>query len=116
MKLNKIYFELDKATIRPEAISSLDEIFMVMKEFPELKIEIGSHTDARASKEYNLDLSQRRAKATKAYLLNKGISENRLKAIGYGEKRLLNDCNGDSKCSEEEHQQNRRSEFRVIEE
>jgi len=116
MQLNTIYFELDKATIRPEAISSLDEISMVLQKYPNLNIEIGSHTDARASKEYNLDLSQRRAKATRAYLLEKGISENRLRAVGYGERRLLNDCDSDSNCSEEEHQKNRRSEFRVVDE
>jgi len=116
MQLNTIYFELDKATIRPEAISSLDEISMVLQKYPNLNIEIGSHTDARASKEYNQKLSQRRAVATRDYLIKKGISENRLRAVGYGEQRLLNDCTNSTNCTEEEHQKNRRSEFRVVKE
>jgi len=116
LQLNTIYFELDKATIRPEAISSLDEISMVLQKYPNLIIEIGSHTDARATTEYNQKLSQRRAVATRDYLIKKGISENRLRAVGYGEQRLLNDCTNSTNCTEEEHQKNRRSEFIIIKE
>lgn len=116
LQLNTIYFELDKATIRSEAISSLNEIIKVLQKYPNLNIEIGSHTDARASKEYNQKLSQRRATATRNYLIDKGISAARLKAVGYGEQRLLNDCTTLSKCTEEEHQKNRRSEFIIMRE
>ena len=116
LQLNEIYFELDKAEIRTKAEESLDKIASVMLEMPTIKVEIGSHTDSRADDAYNLELSQRRATATRNYLIAKGISADRLTAKGFGETKLLNKCTNETKCSAKEHQLNRRSEFRVISE
>jgi len=89
-----------------------------MQEYPKMEIELGSHTDCRASIAYNEKLSDRRAKASAAYIKSKISNPDRIYGKGYGESRLVNDCacegNVKSDCSEEEHQKNRRTEFRVI--
>jgi outer membrane protein OmpA-like peptidoglycan-associated protein len=79
-----------------------------------MEIDFGSHTDSRGSDVYNKNLSQRRTDAAKAYLVQKGIAANRVVASGYGEDRLLNQCKNGVKCSDEEHQMNRRTEVKVI--
>ena len=109
-----IYFDLDKSNIRPDAEVELQKIVEVLKEYPDMKIDIRSHTDSRASDSYNLRLSDRRAKSTLEYLVTHGIDRRRLTARGYGETMLLNNCSNGVKCSEAEHQLNRRSEFIVI--
>ncbi len=114
LKLNPIYFDLDKSFIRPDAAIELDKIIDVMNEYPNMKIEIGSHTDSRALMWYNRRLSDRRARSTRMYLIRNGISGERITSKGYGESVLLNHCGNDVKCSEEEHQLNRRSEFIVL--
>jgi outer membrane protein OmpA-like peptidoglycan-associated protein len=86
-----------------------------MKEYPKMKIDIRSHTDSRNVAQYNQKLSQQRADATKAWLIKKGISSERLKASGYGELRLVNACADGITCTEEQHQENRRSEFIILE-
>jgi len=106
-----IYFDLDKSNIRREAALDLAKILDVMAEYPNMKIDIRSHTDSRASSKYNQGLSQRRAKSTRDWLIKNGISPDRLTAKGYGETQLVNRCSDGVKCTEEEHQQNRRSEF-----
>ena len=106
-----IYFDLDKSNIRPEAALDLAKILDVMAEYPNMKIDIRSHTDSRASFKYNEGLSERRAKSTKDWLIKNGINPNRLTSKGYGETQLVNKCSDDVQCTEEEHQQNRRSEF-----
>jgi outer membrane protein OmpA-like peptidoglycan-associated protein/tetratricopeptide (TPR) repeat protein len=106
-----IYFDLDKSNIRQEAALDLAKILDVMAEYPNMKIDIRSHTDSRASFKYNEGLSERRAKSTMDWLIKKGISSNRLTSKGYGETQLVNRCSDDVQCTEEEHQQNRRSEF-----
>ncbi|HSD08658.1 OmpA family protein [Flavobacterium sp.] len=106
-----IYFDLDKSNIRREAALDLAKILDVMAEYPNMKIDIRSHTDSRASFKYNQGLSQRRAKSTRDWLIKNGISPNRLTAKGYGETQLVNRCSDGVKCTEAEHQQNRRSEF-----
>jgi len=106
-----IYFEFDKSDIRPEAALDLAKILDVMGEYPNMKIDIRSHTDSRGSFKYNLGLSERRAKSTKDWLIKNGISPNRLSSKGYGETQLFNNCSDGVKCTDEEHQQNRRSEF-----
>src|SRR6056297_2979192 len=85
-----------------------------MKNYPMLKIEIGSHADARGSNKYNMDLSQRRAESTLEYLVNHGISRDRLVPKGYGEEVPLNDCTRPNMCTEEQYAKNRRSEFTEI--
>ncbi len=114
LKLNPIYFDLDKSDIRPDAAAELDKIVALMKAHPEIKLSMESHTDSRNTKAYNLQLSQRRAKATMQYLIDHGIDPKRLKAKGFGETRLVNKCSDGVKCTEEEHQMNRRTEFMII--
>ncbi len=112
-ELENIYFDFDKATIRPDAAKELDKLVDLMKnEYPDLVIEIGSHTDRRGSKAYNEKLAERRAKSTYDYLVSKGISPDRIVEYkGYGETRPAIDC---ERCSEKEHQLNRRSMFKVV--
>ena len=114
LNIPMIHFDLDKSNIRPDAEVELQKIVEVLKEYPDMKIDIRSHTDSRASDAYNLRLSDRRAKSTLEYLVSHGIDRRRLTARGYGETMLLNNCGNGVKCSEAEHQLNRRSEFIVI--
>ena len=110
-----IYFDLDKSNIRPDAALQLEKILQVMKQYPTMKVDVRSHTDCRQTAKYNQALSDRRAKATIAWLVKNGVAADRLTGKGYGESQLVNDCGceptNESKCSEEEHQANRRSEF-----
>ena len=109
-----IYFDLDKWNIRPDAALELEKILDVMKQYPTMKIDVRSHTDSRASFKYNEKLSDRRAKSTMAWLVKNGVEESRLTGKGYGETQLVNKCADDVKCSEDEHQANRRSEFIIM--
>ena len=111
--LDNIYFDLDKYDIRPDAALELDKVVQLLKDNPRLKIEMGSHCDSREAEGYNQKLSENRAKATVDYLISKGVNSKRLTAKGYGETRLVNDCYDGVSCSEEEHQRNRRTEFKI---
>lgn len=114
--INPIFFDYDKSDITPQALIELDKVVFAMNNFPKLKIKIESHTDSRGKDEYNLTLSDARAKSTQTYLISKGIDTSRIEsAIGYGEKRLTNKCSNGVKCTEEEHFANRRSDFIVVE-
>lgn len=112
-----IYFDLDKYNIRYDAEVELQKVLAVMQKYPKLKIDIRSHTDCRGSYAYNTWLSDKRAKSTRSYLIEKGIDADRLTAKGYGESQLINhcECEGEQEvyCTEAEHQLNRRSEFVV---
>ena len=112
--LKTIYYDLDKANIRPDAAVELDKLAVILNQYPELKIELSSYTDTRASAKYNLVLSLRRAAAVVDYLIRKGISSDRLLVRYYGKTHLVNGCTDNVKCTEEQHQLNRRTEFRVI--
>jgi outer membrane protein OmpA-like peptidoglycan-associated protein/tetratricopeptide (TPR) repeat protein len=112
--IKMIYFDLDKWNIRPDAALELEKILDVMNQYPTMKIDVRSHTDCRASFKYNEKLSDRRAKSTMAWLVKNGVEESRLTGKGYGETQLVNKCADDVKCSEEEHQANRRSEFIIM--
>ncbi|MGW9685002.1 OmpA family protein [Flagellimonas sp. 2504JD1-5] len=115
IKIDNIYFDLNKAEIRPDAAQELNKIVEVMKEYPKMVIKIEAHTDARGSDRYNETLSDKRAKATGNYIASQGIDAERIEsAIGYGEKLLLNHCSNGVKCSTEEHDANRRSEFIIV--
>ena len=114
LSLRHIYFDLDKSNIRKDAKVELEKIVEVLTQNPTIKIEIGSHTDSRQSKAYNQALSQRRAKSTLDYLVQRGINKNRLTAKGYGETQLVNNCADGVSCSEAEHQLNRRSTFVIV--
>jgi outer membrane protein OmpA-like peptidoglycan-associated protein len=115
IKIGIIYFDLDKSYIRNDAAIELNKIVVLMREYPKMVIKIESHTDSRNTDSYNLALSDRRAKSTREYLISQGIKAQRLEsAIGYGESRLINKCTNGVKCSEAEHQLNRRSEFIIL--
>ncbi|MDN3668739.1 OmpA family protein [Echinicola jeungdonensis] len=109
--LENIYYDLDKANIRPDAAKELDKLVKILKDNPEIRIELSSHTDDRASDAYNDDLSQRRAESAVNYIVSQGIDKDRLVAKGYGKRQLLIE----NAQTEEEHQTNRRTEFKVIE-
>jgi outer membrane protein OmpA-like peptidoglycan-associated protein len=114
-RLDNIYYDLDKSEIRTDAKKELDnKVIPILKKYPDIQIELRSHTDSRASEEYNLRLSAERAKSVVDYLIKKGISSSRLTAQGYGETELVNECDDSVKCSEVEHQQNRRTEFKIL--
>lgn len=106
-----IYFDLDKSNIRTEAALDLEKILDVLNKNPTMKLDIRSHTDSRATHQYNEALSNRRAKSTLQWLVKNGVAPNRLTAKGYGETQLVNKCSDGVSCTEEEHQMNRRSEF-----
>lgn len=109
--IKMIYFDLDKSNIRTEAALDLEKILDVLNNNPTMKLDIRSHTDSRATHQYNEALSNRRAKSTLQWLVKNGIAANRLTGKGYGETQLVNGCADGVNCTEEEHQMNRRSEF-----
>jgi outer membrane protein OmpA-like peptidoglycan-associated protein len=114
IKIDNIYYDLNKATIRPDAALELDKVVSLMTKYPTMTIEMRSHTDSRATATYNKTLSGNRAKAAVAYLKKKGIAPKRMVAKGYGESTLLNKCKDGVNCPEEEHQQNRRTEIKIL--
>ena len=91
----------------------LDKLVATLMENPTVTIELSSHTDCRGKDAYNLSLSQRRAKSAVDYLISKGIPKDRVKSKGYGKSMPTSDCKCDE-CTEEEHEQNRRTEFKVL--
>ena len=113
-ELKNILYDFDKSDIRPDAAIILDNVVAILKQNPSLRIELSSHTDSRGNDGYNLKLSQRRADAAVSYLAANGISRNRLIAKGYGETKLRNNCGNGINCSEEQHQENRRTEIKVL--
>ncbi|WP_317194052.1 OmpA family protein [Luteirhabdus pelagi] len=110
--LNPIYFEFDKSNIRPQAAFELDKLVTLMEKYPDMKIKVESHTDIRGSDRYNQNLSERRAQSTVQYVISKGISKDRISGEGFGEQRPINTCG--MNCTEEEHLENRRSEFIIV--
>lgn len=114
LNTSQIYFDLDKSRIIQESEIELEKIIAVMQQYPSLKIDVRSHTDSRANDAYNMNLSNKRAKATINYLISKGIDKNRLTGKGYGETQLINKCKNGVKCTESMHQANRRSEFVIV--
>ena len=113
-EINSIYYDLDKADIRTDAAEELDKIVQFLTDNTQMNLELGAHTDARASTGYNLKLSQRRAESAVNYIIRRGITKDRIKPKGYGEGQLINECSDGVECPEEMHQQNRRTEFKII--
>ena len=111
--LNPIYFDFDKSNITAQAAFELDKLVQLMTKYESIVISAESHTDSRGSASYNLSLSDRRAKTTAQYVISKGIDASRITGIGKGETSPKVDCGG--KCTEDEHQLNRRSEFFILE-
>lgn len=110
-----IFYDYDKSEIRPDAFEALNKLAKQLKDNPKITIELSSHTDCRGTDNYNQDLSFRRAKSAKNYLVAKGIKANRIKTKGYGESQPVNKCVDGVTCSDDEYQANRRTEFKVIE-
>ena len=110
--LNPIYFEYNKSNVTKDGAFELDKLIQAMNKYPEMVILVKAHTDNRGSDKYNLDLSDRRAKSTVQYILSKGIKKDRISGKGYGESEPKIDCK--EACTEEEHAQNRRSEFLIV--
>jgi outer membrane protein OmpA-like peptidoglycan-associated protein len=117
-QLSSIYYAFNDFNLLPEAKATLDTLFEVLEENPEIKIELSSHTDSRGTESYNLTLSQKRAQSCVNYLISKGTASNRLIAKGYGSQQPLQDCSTDEKCTKEDdcdcYQMNRRTEFKVV--
>ncbi|MFB9863272.1 OmpA family protein [Rufibacter immobilis] len=111
--LENIYYDLDKWNIRPDAATELDKLVRTLKDNPSIKIELSAHTDSREGHGYNQVLSERRAQSAVEYLVSKGIARNRLTWRGYGETMLKNRCADGVECTEDEHQLNRRTEFKI---
>ena len=109
IELENIYFDLDKWEIKPQAANTLNVLVDLMLKYPRMEVELGAHTDNRSTEEYNMNLSKNRAESAYNYIVSRGISKSRLKAIGYGESQLLVNCG--ENCTESEHAVNRRCEF-----
>lgn len=107
--LNNIFFDFDKATLKPESIMELDKVYDLMISNPEMKVELSGHTDNVGSADYNKRLSMQRAQVVMNYLMKKGIKKNRMKAMGYGFDRPI-----DTNDTDEGRAHNRRTEFTII--
>lgn len=114
IRLNNIYYDYNDDKILKESEGDLDYLYDLMIQYPTMVIELSSHTDARGNDEYNMELSQRRAESAKNYLIKKGLDTARIEAVGYGESVLLNHCLNGVQCTDDEHRQNRRTEFKII--
>ena len=114
IKVENIYYDYNKADIRPDAAAELDKLVDLMNRYPVMTIELGSHTDARGNDGKNQKLSDDRAKNAVKYIVGKGIDSKRIKAKGYGEKKILNKCANNVECTDAEHEQNRRTEITIL--
>lgn len=112
--IENIYYDLNKHNIRPDAALELDKTVALMNQYPDMRVELRSHTDSRASDAFNMRLSTRRAQAVLDYMATKGVVPSRMRAAGYGESIPINKCTNGVKCTEAEFQQNRRTEFKVL--
>ncbi len=114
VKLDNIYYDSDSWKLRKDATRELDRLASILTKYPNMIIEISSHTDTRGNASDNLALSQKRITEVNNYLQNKGIAKNRMKGIGKGELEPVNACSDGVQCTEAEHQRNRRTEFKVL--
>jgi outer membrane protein OmpA-like peptidoglycan-associated protein len=112
--IENIYYDYGKCNIRADASRELDKLATMLKRYKNMRVEIRSHTDSRATTEFNQKVSEGRSKAVAKYLVKRGVSSSRLEATGYGESQLLNECADGVECSEEQHSANRRTEFKVV--
>ena len=111
--LHNIYYDFDKSDILPESAAELNKLVALMKEKPDMTLQLSSHTDSRGTAKYNEKLSQRRAESAVSYIVSQGISSSRISAKGYGETQLLNKCADRIKCLPQEHRENRRTEIYI---
>jgi outer membrane protein OmpA-like peptidoglycan-associated protein len=113
IKIDNIYYDLGKYNIREDAKYELDKLISILNDNAHISIELSSHTDSRGDADANLSLSQKRAEAAAQYMINEGIATSRITAKGYGELKLINNCKDGLNCSENDHQENLRTEFKV---
>lgn len=113
INLGMIYYDFDLWNLRPEGQIELDKLVKYMKEHPDLTVELGSHTDSRGSDYYNEWLAERRSQSCVKYIKKNGVPANKIIAKGYGEKQLVNACADGVKCSEADHQLNRRTTLEI---
>lgn len=114
IRLSKIYYDYDDDKILAASEPDLQFLVDLMNQYPEMTIELSSHTDSRGKDDYNMSLSQRRADSAKRWMVTKGIKENRIVPKGYGETQILNGCTNGEDCDEEDHRFNRRTEFKIL--
>jgi outer membrane protein OmpA-like peptidoglycan-associated protein len=114
IEIDNIYYDYKKFDIRPDAALELDKIVAILNKYPNMRIELRSHTDSRGNDNFNLKLSDDRANSAALYIVGKGIDSKRIVAKGYGEKELLNKCKNGVKCEEKQHEENRRTEFKIL--
>lgn len=114
IRLNNIYYDFDDDKILLDAEKDLMTLFDLMNQYPDMVIELSSHTDSQGLSTYNQKLSQRRAQSATDWLVNKGIAAERIKPVGYGESVILNRCKNGVRCKDDEHRFNRRTEFKII--
>ena len=114
IEIENIYYDYKKFDIRPDAALELDKIVVILNKYPNMRIELRSHTDSRGNDNFNLKLSDDRANSAALYIIGKGIDSKRIVAKGYGEKELINKCKNGVKCEEKEHEENRRTEFKIL--
>lgn len=114
VKIKNIYFDTNSSKLRPESKAELDEFVQILKEYPEIRVELRAHTDCRGDATYNLNLSESRAETIVNYIIYKGIDKNRLTFKGYGDTKPVNECTKGVTCSDEKHQVNRRVEFKIL--
>ncbi|CAM4346717.1 OmpA family protein [Zobellia nedashkovskayae] len=115
LQLSTIYFNFNKYDIRKDSEIEVEKVIAAMEKYPSLRIKVNSHTDSRGKDSYNLWLSQKRAESTVNYMVKKGIAKERLDGEGFGETKLINKCSNGVKCSDKDHELNRRSEFIILE-
>ncbi len=113
-QLPNIYYNFNDASIRPDAKVDLDALASFLSQYPDVEIELSSHTDSRGGSRYNKRLSQKRAENAVDYLIRQGLPANRLVAVGYGEDAIRNHCTNGKECTEDEHQYNRRTEVKIL--
>ena len=113
IRLNNIYYDFDDDKILADAEQDLKFLVDLMKQYPDMEIELSSHTDAQGNDDYNQKLSQRRAQSAKNWMVAHGINAKRIDAVGYGESQILNDCINGVDCTDDEHRVNRRTEFKI---
>ncbi len=114
IRLNNIYYDFDDDKILADAEPDLEVILELMEQYPDMVIELGSHTDSRGPSPYNKELSQRRAESARKWLIKKKVAGERIKPVGYGESVILNECTNGVKCEDDAHRFNRRTEFKII--
>jgi len=114
VRLNNIYYDYNSAVIRADAAVELNRLVKILNDNITMKIELGSHSDSRGSDSYNLSLSQKRAKSAVDYLISQGVNKNRLVSKGYGETQIRNRCVNGVECTDDEHEENRRTEFIIL--